>query len=193
MCGPSCAILTSTLCQVSLQTRRPASLFSFPNGWKMDLPGHMLILIHVAMFLSWCVYMYTVRKQHEMTFLQALGIARGLAYLHEQGVIHRDIKSVSFFQKLSSDTILSPLKDNILVTRLEEAVICDFGCSRIIDASRTLGNLTTSIKGTEQYLAFEIIALRNQYPKHSEKSDVWAFGMTVYVNDSTFYNQYISE
>ncbi|KAL5483167.1 hypothetical protein ACEPAI_8396 [Sanghuangporus weigelae] len=93
--------------------------------------------------------------------LQVTGIASGLAYLHRNGVVHSDIKS-----------------DNVLVSASGNALICDFGCSRMVAASRSLANLSSGIRGTSRYLAFELVA---PVPScHTQKTDVWAFGMTVY-------------
>ncbi|KAL5512633.1 hypothetical protein ACEPAG_3286 [Sanghuangporus baumii] len=92
---------------------------------------------------------------------KVVGIAAGLAYLHQNGVVHSDIKS-----------------DNVLVSASGDALICDFGCSRIIAASRSLANISSGIRGTSRYLAHELVA---PVPScHTQKTDVWAFGMTVY-------------
>ncbi|EJC98173.1 kinase-like protein [Fomitiporia mediterranea MF3/22] len=96
------------------------------------------------------------------------GIARGLAYLHERDIVHSDIKS-----------------DNVLVSDSGDARICDFGYTRMIDASKSLVNLSTGIKGTPQYLAYELLADPSKYTKHSKESDVWAFGITVFVSNSS--------
>ncbi|KAL5532021.1 hypothetical protein ACEPAF_5585 [Sanghuangporus sanghuang] len=89
------------------------------------------------------------------------GIASGLAYLHRNRVVHSDIKS-----------------DNVLVSASGNALICDFGCSRMVAASWSLANLSSGIRGTSRYLAYELVA---PVPScHTQKTDVWAFGMTVY-------------
>lgn len=56
-------------------------------------------------------------------------------------------------------------------------MICDFGTARMLMSSLTLANLTGTSKGTLLFLAPELF----EGEMHSEKSDVWAFGMTVYV------------
>ena len=58
--------------------------------------------------------------------------------------------------------------------------ISDFGCARIEAASMSLAAITKSEKGTYHYWAPE---LTNSSP-HSKETDVWAFGMTVYVSIS---------
>ncbi|KAI5116781.1 hypothetical protein M0805_008735 [Coniferiporia weirii] len=96
-----------------------------------------------------------------------LGLAEGLAYLHDNGVIHSDIKS-----------------DNVLVSSSGDAVICDFGISRALNATQAgLGGNTTvsgGPGGTVRWMAYELIAETETYRKHSKESDVWAFGMTAY-------------
>ncbi|KAL5504701.1 hypothetical protein ACEPAH_7364 [Sanghuangporus vaninii] len=94
-------------------------------------------------------------------FNLVFGIANGLAYLHRNGVVHSDIKA-----------------DNVLVSTSGDALICDFGCSLMMAASRSLANLSSGVRGTTRYLACELVA---PLPLgHTEKTDVWAFGMTVY-------------
>ncbi|EJD08321.1 uncharacterized protein FOMMEDRAFT_144283 [Fomitiporia mediterranea MF3/22] len=90
------------------------------------------------------------------------GIAQGLAYLHEKDVVHSDIKS-----------------DNILVSDSSEALICDFGCSRMLVASRTFVNPTSGLRGTSSYLAYELVAEQHS-SGHTKQTDVWAFRMTVF-------------
>ena len=88
-----------------------------------------------------------------------LDIAKGLKVMHENGVMHRDIKS-----------------SNIFMTHLEEkdgervAKIGDFGCSIFIQ-----DNTYDSI-GTILYAAPEI--LKNL--EYNEKCDLWSLGVTLY-------------
>ncbi|KAL5492783.1 hypothetical protein ACEPAI_4231 [Sanghuangporus weigelae] len=91
-----------------------------------------------------------------------LGIARGLEYIHGQGVIHSDIKA-----------------DNVLVSRFGEPCICDFGISRMIAASQSFGETSAHrVKGTVRWMAREL--LEDPQAVHSKESDIWAFGMTIY-------------
>ena len=66
-----------------------------------------------------------------------------------------------------------------------DALICDFGSSRMIAASRSLANLSSGLKGTPRYLAYELLVAPEssdgRLSGHTMKSDVWAFGMTIYV------------
>ncbi|KAI5122714.1 hypothetical protein M0805_009767 [Coniferiporia weirii] len=98
-----------------------------------------------------------------------LGIAQGLEYLHDNGIVHSDIKS-----------------DNVLVDTSGEAVICDFGISRAINATQAaLGGNTTALggpKGSYQWMARELFLVEGGPTsiKHTKETDVWAFGMTAY-------------
>ncbi|KAI8597359.1 kinase-like domain-containing protein [Dissophora ornata] len=84
-------------------------------------------------------------------------VALGLAYLHRQGVVHRDIKGA-----------------NILLTKHDEAKLCDFGLAKVI-ASATCASTYTS-KGTLRWMAPE---LRKARPKYSVKSDIFALGVVM--------------
>ncbi|KAI8605769.1 kinase-like domain-containing protein [Dissophora ornata] len=84
-------------------------------------------------------------------------VALGLAYLHSQGIIHRDIKGA-----------------NILLTKYNEAKLCDFGLAKVM-ASATCASTYTP-KGTRKWMAPELISAR---PKYSSKSDVFALGVVM--------------
>jgi tetratricopeptide (TPR) repeat protein/tRNA A-37 threonylcarbamoyl transferase component Bud32 len=92
-------------------------------------------------------------------------VARALAYAHEQGVVHRDIKP-----------------DNVLLTR-GSAVVTDFGIAKALSAARvdagdsaTLTALGTSL-GTPAYMAPEQGA---GDPGTDHRADLYAFGCMAY-------------
>ena len=62
-------------------------------------------------------------------------------------------------------------------------MLCDFGMTRVITSSMSYKTSSSGgNKGTSRYLAYELVALADKYPIHTKASDVWAFGMTVYVS-----------
>ena len=89
--------------------------------------------------------------------------AKGIKYLHENGILHRDIKP-----------------DNFLVITLEENVnvnakLTDFGSSRNVNMMMTNMTFTKGV-GTPKYMAPEV--LRKSHYKMP--ADIFAFAVTMY-------------
>ncbi|ODQ79839.1 hypothetical protein BABINDRAFT_36558, partial [Babjeviella inositovora NRRL Y-12698] len=81
-----------------------------------------------------------------------------LEYLHDQGQIHRDLKS-----------------QNILMNMLGEVKLSDFGVSAQLASNFSRRNTTV---GTPYWMAPEVIA--NDFGGHSFKADIWSIGALAY-------------
>lgn len=86
-------------------------------------------------------------------------ILRGLAHLHSNRVIHRDIKG-----------------QNVLLTDNAEVKLVDFGVSAQLD--KTIGRRNTFI-GTPYWMAPEVIACdENPDATYDNRSDLWSLGIS---------------
>lgn len=102
------------------------------------------------------------RSQSLLSWKQRLGIclgaARGLCYLHENGVLHRDVKT-----------------HNILVSEDYDAKISDLGLGRLQPDSN-YDHITTVVAGTIGYLDPEYV----RTGKVTRQSDVYSFGIILF-------------
>jgi serine/threonine protein kinase len=88
-------------------------------------------------------------------------MASGLASLHAENILHRDIKSL-----------------NVLLDGLFRAKLTDFGLSKIKAETRTLSiKNEESIAGTLAWTAPELFTLK---PVHTKQSDVYSLGITIW-------------
>ncbi|KAH7883287.1 kinase-like domain-containing protein [Phlebopus sp. FC_14] len=89
-------------------------------------------------------------------------IAKGLNYLHNNNVVHGDVKPA-----------------NILINDQHHALLVDFGWSRVLELS---GFTTKSTPGTIRYMSPELLDPKPSGGgpvRTSKPADVWAFAITV--------------
>jgi formylglycine-generating enzyme required for sulfatase activity len=90
----------------------------------------------------------------------SIGLARGLAAAHRQGVLHRDLKP-----------------DNVLLTHQGEVKLLDFGLAELVDAGAPPGsNGVRAAAGTPRYMAPELFRGASATPR----SDLYALGLILY-------------
>ncbi len=88
----------------------------------------------------------------------AIQVARGLAFAHEKGFVHRDVKP-----------------QNVLLNGNGEAKVTDFGIARAIDVQDG-ETATGTVLGTCDYIAPE----QAQGRRADEQSDVYSLGIVLY-------------
>ncbi|XP_076904193.1 serine/threonine-protein kinase STY46-like [Bidens hawaiensis] len=85
----------------------------------------------------------------------AIHIAKGMSYLHENNIIHRDLKSA-----------------NLLMDENGIVKVSDFGVARVQNKSGVM----TAETGTYRWMAPEVI----EHRPYSHKADVFSFGIVVW-------------
>ncbi|VDO09407.1 unnamed protein product [Rodentolepis nana] len=93
-------------------------------------------------------------REHTCYFLYQM--LRGLKYIHSANVLHRDLKP-----------------SNILLNRMCDLRICDFGLARIADPQCNQAGLLTEYVATRWYRAPEIMLTSKVYNK---AIDLWSIG-----------------
>ncbi|XP_072970982.1 serine/threonine-protein kinase STY13 [Typha angustifolia] len=106
------------------------------------------------------VRQFLMRRQNrsvplKLAVKQALDVARGMAYVHGLGFIHRDLKS-----------------DNLLIFTDKSIKIADFGVARIEVQTEGM----TPETGTYRWMAPEMI----QHRPYNQKVDVYSFGIVLW-------------
>lgn len=120
-------------------------------------------------------------------------MANGLTYLHSKNIIHGDLKAVrdrlEYSRRLKLQCYI--LQDNILVSKDGTgAQLADFGISRAL-MSEDFANLKTSsnnVQGTLRWMAIEQFSdtTPGAHEQYSFATDIWSFGMTIYVRPARF-------
>lgn len=77
-----------------------------------------------------------------------------------------------------------------MMSKTDTPLIMDFGISHLLQSTATVETATTSTKGSIRWMAIELFkgpgqdvdeTEENDGTVHTTQSDVWAFGMTIYV------------
>lgn len=161
-----------------LQKLRHPRLVSFLGCCKQ--PGKVILLIEYMPGGSLYALLFKQKKEFEFgtKIKMAWQMVEGLAYLHDQSIVHRDLKTM-----------------NIVLDTEFNCKICDFGLT--ITLERT--HLTVkSLQGSPRYMAPEQFEHR---AKITEKVDIWQMGcvmlemfcLTIPFNSATGVQQIATE
>ena len=102
-----------------------------------------------------------------------LQVAQGMSYLHEQNVVHRDLKPQNILLKVDPEDVMDPVLK-----------VADFGLAKIRESLSSLSDNTPNV-GTIRYRAPELYQNRHQEGAgtgrvmvESKKADVFSFAIT---------------
>ena len=93
-------------------------------------------------------------------------IVRGLAYIHEHGVIHRDLKCDNIMRDASSGVVK----------------LADFGTAKSVGNATGASMAAQTMIGTPYFMAPEILAamtVEDAEAGYGVKADIWSLGITV--------------
>jgi len=139
------------------------SLVRFFGVMEDDKHPAMLVMEHGA---NGSLYSYLhgdtqISWKHRLHLAEEL--ARGLAYLHDKNIVHRDIKSL-----------------NIVLDKNFNAKWCDFGLAQLKMHSSTTSKSEASsgVVGTTRWMAPELFSRGTS--TRSTQSDIWALGLVFF-------------
>lgn len=126
-------------------------------SWFRDELSYYLVLEYCAKGEFYAMFVREKKFCESAVREYAKQVLTGLAYLHGQGVIHRDVKM-----------------GNLLVDEKGELKLADFGLSVLFEERAEVGN--EAAVGTPNYLPPEFV----QRNKVSFANDIWAVGCFAY-------------
>ena len=116
-----------------------------------------------------------------------LEVARGMEYIHSEGVIHGDLRGVFFLRhELILETLTLLCQDNVLLDINLHVKIADFGLTRLSGATLTRSGALHVNFAAPELLGCSQDSNTSDVPARTQKSDVYAFGCLYYeVSDET--------
>ena len=131
-------------------------------GVCRDRDSRLPVLLMELLDSSLTKYLETSNKPlpYHVQIDLCFDIALAIAYLHSNGIIHRDLSG-----------------NNVLIVAGSRAKVTDFGMSKLVDASSRITRRTlTQCPGTEVYMPPEALM---EPPVYTKKLDCFSFGVLV--------------
>ena len=118
-----------------------------------------------------------------MTWLLQLGdVTRGLIYMHDQGIVHGNLKGVRSRALRSPSCSSSGLQTNILINRAGQACLADFSLLTMVSDQSTI--ISSWVEGgTIRWMSPELLdpeRFGSKGSRPTKQSDCYALGMVVY-------------
>jgi len=162
---------TNTTNDLGLISRRFCKEFI---PWKFLRHPNVLPLIGVrmtenefAMVSDWMpngnINRFVTTHRDANRFELLADVARGLNYMHSQGMVHGDLKGA-----------------NILVDHTCHACLADFGLLTTVSDSTTLNSSAQDHGGTARWMSPELLEGGTQDCRRTKLSDCYAIGMVIY-------------
>lgn len=201
--GRHYVILTYFLSMGSQWLTKDADSHSSRSGWRMEEPTSLFKPIQTIPSNHWLV-----RKlvQHSVILLHILTVLRadprnnkwaGLSSFGKRRTWrHESCERLSGVSTFFTTWTNNAIQENVLISDTFQPLICDFGISsRAIMTSNALAVSSTlsgnHLAGSLRWMACELLLTDPDQPdivpQHTRKTDVWPFGMTVYVRSHRFY------
>ena len=121
---------------------------------------------------------------------QMLEVAEGMHYIHSEGIVHGDLRGVSYSLSPTWCLLHSPFyQDNILLDANFHVQIADFGLTRHVEATVTRSGAlhynfaAPELLGDLNELEDEFVSESEEYGQlttRTQKSDIYAFGCLYY-------------
>lgn len=144
-----------------LQRVRHPNILSLHEVYHSSSKIYMVLELAVGgdLFDKICMKGYFTEEQGKTVIRMVLG---GIAYLHQIGICHRDLKLENLLYKYSGDD--------------SRILISDFGLAHVKITEGDDNGMSTTC-GTAEYLAPEMV----EGDIYTEKIDLWALGVISYV------------
>ena len=139
-------------------------------GVCRDRDSRLPVLLMELLDSSLTKYLETSNKPlpYHVQVNLCFDIALAIAYLHSNGIIHRDLSG-----------------NNVLIVAGSRAKVTDFGMSKLVDASSRITRRTlTQCPGTEVYMPPEVL---KEPPIYTKKLDCFSFGVLVVQTQTRLY------
>ena len=139
-------------------------------GVCRDRDSRLPVLLMELLDSSLTKYLETSNKplSYHVQVDLCFDIALAIAYLHSNGIIHRDLSG-----------------NNVLIVAGSRAKVTDFGMSKLVDASSRITRRTlTQCPGTEVYMPPEALM---EPPVYTKKLDCFSFGVLIIQTQTRLY------